>query len=337
MRISAARTLPPPAELRNLTKRIAWGEVAASLPTSELVILLPHHANHAEIRFGESYITWVALDEAGDPVNSELPAIAVRPGQRVRWSICEQGQSFTGEAVVDVSWAGSEPEVSITGDWPSAAMPVASQSPRQVTSDGKVALFALVSALEKHVADCLEQANRYVARELEGRVGDAAEGWADSSNHGAVDRVALDTIGTELMFGRDDEESSAVLRMARRAALTSINNQPLGNWWAVNLRARAEERIRKHIGDPHIGPKIRRFTSNYLATAENATVEDLLEQYRRANPRDQAGRNRLLAAISAGKTIDATSSSLSLFTNVLDHTEDAPAVLSDSYTTEGTE
>ncbi|WP_332798106.1 hypothetical protein, partial [Xanthomonas sp. WCS2019Cala2-53] len=77
-------------------------------------------------------------------------------------------------------------------------------------------------------------------------------------NHGVADHVALEGLATSLLWGTEAQADSIVLRMVDRAASTHINNQPLGSWFDINLRARAEEAVRRHIGDPHIGRKIRR-------------------------------------------------------------------------------
>lgn len=319
MRNSAARTLPPPRVLRELTTRIAWGESAKAFPDSAAVILLPHHAQMAG---GDAYISWSSSSDAptelsDEAASSTFSGLAVPSGTQVRWSVTERGVTERGASTV--TWDGLT--VVVSGEWPNAAAPRYVPRAKTVAEDGSRALFELVASLEDHVAEALAQANRYVARELEGRTGDEAEGWSETFNHGAVDRIALDVLSSELLYGRDDENESTVIRMAKSAALTNINNQPLGSWWSINVRARAEERIRRHIGDPHIGPKVRRFTAAYLRNHGDASLEELLRQYRAANPRDMAGRDRLVAALSAGKTVDATSTSLSLFHNIAEDAE----------------
>ena len=70
--------------------------------------------------------------------------------------------------------------------------------------------------------------------------------------------------------------------------------------------------MRRHIGDPHIGRKIRR-----LAREQGPdSIDELIEMYRRAHPRESVGRDRVIAALSADKTLDSVSHSLSLLTHV---------------------
>lgn len=298
MKASAIRTLPNPEALRSFVTRIAHGVSAAAVSEEDrdVLVALPHHGDFG---FGQAYLHWE-------------PAIVVAPGTEVTWRAIEgKGKAaveFTGTFTVDEhgDYAGTYPE--------GAPAPVVAKRSALV-ADGNLARFETVEALERTVLDVLEQTNRYVAREIEGRLGQDAEGWGAVCNHGAADPVALEHLATELLWGAEGAlKDSTVLRMVHTAATTHINNQPLGSWFAINLRARAEEAVRRHIGDPHIGRKVRRLAREHSPNS----IDELLDMYRRANPKDGVGRDRIIAALSAGKTIDSVSSSLSLLVNVND-------------------
>lgn len=284
------RTLPHPDKLRSLIEKVAWGIAASQLDGSIELLALPHAAKIS--RYASSYIHW-------------SPSIVVAPGTAVSWRIVERGVEQTGTFV-------AHSPTNIIGSYPEGAASPQLHSRSALDLDGNVARFALVDALEHHVTDLLEASNRLVARELEDRLGDETEGWAPTLNHGVADEVALEALATDLLWGSDAQSDSVVLRMVNRAASTHINNQPLGNWFDVNLRARAEEAIRRHIGDPHIGRKIRRLAREQTPS----TIDELIEMYRRAHPRESVGRERVIAALSADKTLDSVSHSLSLLTNV---------------------
>lgn len=284
------RTLPHPDMLRGLVEKIAWGHATAQIAGAASVLALPHAAKIA--RYSSAYIHW-------------SPSIVVTAGTEVSWRIVERGVEQTGVFTV-------HSPTDITGDYPEEADAPKVLARKRAIADGAAARFELVNALEHHVCDLLEASNRLVARELEGRLGDETEGWAPTLNHGVADDVALEALATNLLWGADTQADSIVLRMVDRAALTHINNQPLGSWFDTNLRARAEEAVRRHIGDPHIGRKIRRFAREQ----DPASIDELIEMYRRAHPRESVGRDRVIAALSADKTLDAVSHSLSLLTNV---------------------
>lgn len=289
MRRSAARHLPPPARLRELVQDVAWGAAASELDARARVLLLPLHA---QMPGGDAYISW-------------KPAPVVGLGDTVTWTVVEAGTRYAGSAVAMV------PEA--VGEWPAAAAPQRAIA-GDVARRGAESEWNLISELEQFVAYALEDRNRFVARELEDRVGSEPEGWAPSLNHGAVDAVALETLAGELLYGTADDGSSVIQRMVRRAALTNINNQPLGSWFGRNILPRAEEAIRRSIGDPHIGRKVRRIWREVGAT----NLDELLDAYRRTYPQDRIGRERAIAAISAGKSLDSISSSLSLYENPTD-------------------
>jgi len=282
------RTLPEPTTLRELVTRVAWGAAAADADAGEL-LALPHAA---KLHAGPAYIHWT-------------PSIVVEPGTEVSWRITERREEITG------TFTAHSP-TDIDGEYPPGAPAPVTTTRHDLIRGGRVARFQLVSALERHVNALLEGSNRFIARELEGRLGDDAENWAPTVNHGVLDKVGLEALASDLLWGADGQSDSVTLRMVERAATTHINNQPLGSWFDTNLRARAEEAIRRRIGDPHIGRKIRR-----LAREQSpGSIDELLEMYRRANPKESVGRDRVIAALSADKTLDAVSHSLSLVANV---------------------
>lgn len=284
------RTLPHPDKLRDLVEKVAWGLAASKVDHDELVLGLPHAAKLS--RYASAYIHW-------------SPSIVVVPGAEVNWRTVERGVEQTGAFV-------AYSPTDITGDYPPGAPAPAINTAKRFIAGGALARFELVNALEHHVSELLEASSRLVAREIEGRLGDESEGWAPTLNHGVADHVALESLATSLLWGTDSQTDSIVLRMVDRAAATHINNQPLGSWFDVNLRARAEEAVRRHIGDPHIGRKIRR-----LAREQSPeSIDELIDMYRRAHPRESVGRDRVIAALSADKTLDSVSHSLSLLTHV---------------------
>lgn len=296
-------TLPHPDTMRDLITEVAWGAAAAAHEGNGLLIALPHAVQIS--KYAAAYVHW-------------SPGIVVSPGTEVTWHYVERKQKTSGTFIVhDVD--------DIEGDYPAGAeAPVAATRGRLIAT-GKTSQFTLVQALEKHVTRLLEASNRLVAREIEGRIGDEAETWAPTLNHGVADEVALESLSTELLWGTPEQPDSTVLRMVERAATTSINNQPLGSWFDRNLSARCEEAIRRYIDDPHIGRKIRRLQREH----QPATVDELIELYRRVNPKESVGRERVFKALSADKTLNAVSHSLSLVVNVREGDESADVEVSD--------
>ncbi|MFC7400913.1 hypothetical protein ACFQQD_01145 [Citricoccus sp. GCM10030269] len=67
-------------------------------------------------------------------------------------------------------------------------------------------------------------------------------------------------------------------------------------FFSRNLRRDAEDHVRRAIGDPRIGPKIRRVA----ARMPGAGLEEIVEEYRRVHPQDKLSTARAQAALNVG-------------------------------------
>lgn len=314
MRLSAAQSLPPLETIRQHLNSVAWGYDSAALESLDgrkpyAVALLPHYTKvlsdtKAGTRLVDAHLAWahgtvVAVPRSGEALT--LP-----------WSVVEHGKKHSGTAQLAVTSSG---EWDLTGYPEHTELPVAyggvsrgyKRMRARLAEDGKTAAWRLLADLETHVTRALEAANRTVARELEGdtRPDDEIDLFVDRSNHGAVDAITLENLAGELMYGKDgSSDGSVLLRLITRCATTAINQQPVGSYLAVNILSAAEVAIRRYLNDPHIGRKVRRLARELSIT----DLDTLLAAYRKAHPQDELGRRRAINALSAGKTLDATSS-----------------------------
>lgn len=316
MRRSAAKSLPANEWIWARLDEIAWahhgGTVLADIDLRKnyTILLLPHHTRlqsetKTGVRLVQAHLSW-----------STGSVLAIPAGEKVsaRWSIVEHGSRTSGRASFSIGAHGGpvrsgtypgeadEPTVAVGGRGAYGTLS------NQLHDRSTGATWELLTALEQHVDISLAAANRRVARELEGDLEDESINvWADHSNHGAVDAVTLDKLAGQLLYGgNDSSDSSIIMRLMRRCATTPINQQPVGTYLAVNIFSAAEESIRREIKDPHIGRKIRRIAR----TLNTSDFEEIIAAYRRVHPKDELGRRRALAALSAGKTVDATAASL---------------------------
>lgn len=163
---------------------------------------------------------------------------------------------------------------------------------RAIVNEGKDGRWNLVSSLEVFTNKKLIHANSTVAAEL----GE----FADHAIATVLDDIAIEELLTEMLYGQG--ESSVITRMVDRSLLpeTFQSVDPM-HYFAVGLRARAEEAIRRRIGDPKIGPKIRRVLMRSKAT----TLDELLVAYNEAHPQDSLAKKRAIAALTAGPEIAA--------------------------------
>lgn len=314
MRLSAAKTLPPQEIIRAHLNAVSWGHDSVALDGIDgrkpfSVVLLPQYTKvlsdtKTGTRLVDAHLTWaqgtvVAVPRGGDSSVS-LP-----------WHVVEHRKKQRGTATIT---ARADGNLDVTG-YPEHAEPArihggVSRNYRrmqaQLSESGRTNAWQLLAALETHVTLALESANRTVARELEGdtREDDEIDLFVDRSNHGAVDSITLENLCGELMFGVEGrKEGSVLLRLIQRCATTPINQQPVASYLAVNILSSAEVAIRRYLEDPHIGRKIRRLARDQ----QIGDLDTLLDAYRASHPRDELGRKRAVYALSAGKTLDATS------------------------------
>ncbi len=307
MRLSAAATLPSASRLQELLTAMAWAHDAEKVlsgldrRSGFTVIGLPIFTRLiSDTKQGKrevvARLTWA---------DGAVLAIPTGVIEQPHWSVVEHGRRRRGTCTVSVTSG----EI-LTEGYPSGAShPRLFPAPKplaQLQRDGAAAEWALLSELEPHVTASLQAANRTVAREIEDNNEDI-DLYTDRSNHGAVDTVALEKLAGQLLYGTEgSRDGSIVLRLIRRCAQTAINQQPVASYLAANIFSAAEEAIRREIRDPHIGRKVRR-----LARKLNASdLETVIRAYRAAHPKDALGRTRAILALTAGKTIDAVSSSL---------------------------
>lgn len=159
---------------------------------------------------------------------------------------------------------------------------------------GEGSRWELMHALEPFAARKLMQANTHVAVD----VGMPTEVIAPT----VVDQVTIDQLTGELLLGVDGAESSIISRLIARSCLpeTFMRVDPM-HYIAMRLRAAAREAIERHIGEPKVGPKVRRI----MRKIGPATVDELIAEYRKAYPNDSLARKRAIAAITAGADVNA--------------------------------
>ena len=320
MRLSASQMLPPRQVLRKLVTDIAWGlavrrvfedldgrshYMAALLPTSTKVL--------SETKTGERlvdvFLTWSDGPVVAAPVHGSVDT---------SWSFVEHGKKVSGTVTLTAHEASGI--IDVSESYPAHAAPLTAvvllgtrRFERLILKLERMAAeseWTLVSELERYVLFSLEAANRRVAREIEGDSEDTelTDYYADRDNHGVLDRIALDKIAGTLLYGADGTPASSVIRrLIVRCATTSINQQPLSSYLATNVYSQAELHIRREIGDPHVGRKVRR-----LARESGAPdIDSLLAAYRVAHPKDELGLRRAIAALTAGKSVESTATSMS--------------------------
>jgi len=178
---------------------------------------------------------------------------------------------------------------SYVGDIPA---PIIAVGPlNRLVTRGKEAVWAITMQLEPYVRELVAAASRRVGADV------------GSMTYGVLDEAAIDQVTDELISG------GLVLRLVERTAVTpKLGSQSIGSYLHINLRSMAETAVRRFIGDPHVGRKIRAV----LAETKAGSMEELLGHYRRRFPREKVSRKRAASALTAGSLLEVGAFSVDL-------------------------
>lgn len=154
---------------------------------------------------------------------------------------------------------------------------------------GRLAYWDLLAELEELLRAALERSRVAISSEITDAL--------DLPYQHVVSDTTLESILNETTYGAQDNNGrSRVMKLLDRCCqpekFQKVDPQ---RYIIVSLREQADSSIRKKLGDPHIGPKIRRIVNE---NPELRTISDILDTYRRTYPADQLGVDRLAAAFS---------------------------------------
>ncbi|WP_159604631.1 hypothetical protein [Agromyces humi] len=158
---------------------------------------------------------------------------------------------------------------------------------QKLATDGDVARWQVVQSFEEYTRSKIAEASKQLAREF-------------SEYHGrsipaVLDEQRVDALLTHMLFGKGD--SSIVGRMVEQALdPVAFDKFDPGRYFSLNLKRSALGEVRRVIGDPHIGSKVRRIH----AKANVSSLEELVEVYNEYYPNEHLGAKRAAAALTAG-------------------------------------
>lgn len=122
------------------------------------------------------------------------------------------------------------------------------------------------------------------------------------SSRGVLDDEQLEEAITQVVFGSEGRHGrmrSALDRVTDPAASLSVD--PV-RYLSAEASRSISEAIRDQIGDPQIGPKIRRLARKMGIGID---LDDLVAEYQRLYPHDRLGRARAIQALTSAPRIEA--------------------------------
>lgn len=244
---------------------------------------------------GEALLMPVRLDWGGNDALVRLVP-QDQPETEFSWTACSMGWSDSG----DVQLSHFEkvcPETELV----SILMPRSRSAAgtgrtmgdqlRELVRDGHQSQWQLLFSLEPFITSTVRKAHAAVSHEI----GEARGGVA-----AVLHETGIEHIVNTMMLGESSEGTTggaSVPRLLEHCLQPDrfAKVDPL-MYLRRNLRRDAEDLVRRAIGDPRIGPKIRRLA----ATMPGATVDEVVAAYRREHPQDRLSLARAEAALSVG-------------------------------------
>ena len=157
----------------------------------------------------------------------------------------------------------------------------------RLVAAGRAARWDLLQLLEPYVRAAVTRGHSRVAAEVAGAA-------STSSRPSVLDENDLETVVDALLLGEEPGRPGPVARMLDRCQHpdTFRRVDPL-RYITVTLRRDAEQEVRRRIGDPRIGPKIRALHRQH----PGISLPDLVARYREQHPQDRLSVRRAATAL----------------------------------------
>lgn len=179
----------------------------------------------------------------------------------------------------------------------------------KLVADGKAAHWEVVQGLEPKLRTAVYQAHASVSYEIGNSTGVVEP---------MLDELGLEQIVDTMMYGelQDEDDETGERVKGKPSAIFRLIELCLGpecflrvdplKYMTKHMRRDAEAQIRRKIGDPHIGPKVREIARRY----PRAEIADIVEAYRKVYPKDRLSLPRARAALSVSPSASARSTML---------------------------
>lgn len=184
----------------------------------------------------------------------------------------------------------TQSETSPTGMPTSVVVPVLDRDElvrelARLSDAGRSARWEALAYLEPYISRALLLAQSSVAHEM-------SQTWG--VYRAVLDETKLEGIRDQMLLGNDGHPGKVSQMLDRCLKPETFKKVEPLKYIKESLRRDANTEIRRAIGDPHIGAKIRR-VQRELGTRD---VDLIVEEYRRRYPKDRLSRDRAVAALS---------------------------------------
>lgn len=174
---------------------------------------------------------------------------------------------------------------------------------RSLVHDGELAEWELRGELAKMVKKYLWQARSLVNAKIDR--GEMTIPWQRGPDGDWLDSVGVDTLCDQIIYGNDNlapDEPSSVGKLLLRcmAPHTFARTDPV-HYVAMSLRCITGQAVGRHLGDPVVGPQVRKVADQLGLPRHRAPspeeLQMLLSVYKARHPKDHLGKSRALSAL----------------------------------------
>ncbi|MGL5827740.1 MAG: hypothetical protein ACRCYU_23470 [Nocardioides sp.] len=218
----------------------------------------------------------------------------IRPGRRQRASFATAGLGHHRTSSVLL---GADPDLcnAVVADdhvWVPVESPMAVERRiAELVEAGEAARWALRTYLEPHAWRALVRSHASIRDEIGRHTGESRDLLDETKLRGVLDEMVYGRSATAEESGHPGMIDPMIDLMLEPHAFVKVD--PM-KYLCAAVRRDAPTMIRREIGDPHVGPKVRRVAAELGAIRD---IEELLKRYREEYPRDRLGAARAEAAL----------------------------------------
>lgn len=215
------------------------------------------------------------------------------------WSVDAAGIYLDG--AVDLAEGHGELGRPTGSMWPTHRAPMLSayEATRlldEYIEHGELARWTMLSHLEQFAHECVHQVADSICREITG-----------IEDHELTVRLLddqqLDLVVTHVVYGSSGPDSR-ILRSLDRCLdpATTRNVDPI-RYLTSQIRRDLADQVRVAIGDPQVGPRVRRVARS-LGTG--AGLEQIISRYNDLHPSDRVSTTRVIRALTVAPSLEST-------------------------------
>lgn len=274
----------------------------ASLPDFGRIAVLPSWTwLHSRVNVGRK-------DRGDDGRRLLLPVRAMwSPGSVVvvaegtdstlNWTAVGMGHTGMGTCEISANASGSRYDESDQGmNTPPKVLNLSPESRmsmhrelEHIVTDGRQAWWDLMMDIEIVLERALHRAHAHISAEI------AGTDFQTADFNAVLDPIGLQTVKDKMSVGDEDTTSTVIERLIEKCLTptTFLNVEPT-RYINITLDRDSKAAIRKAIGDPHVGPKIRKLAREVGHT----DLPLLVSEYNKQHPADRLSTRRAAAALT---------------------------------------